>query len=70
MWHFNALTLSNTGLSSSKSRQEVVLAEMLQYSTATNPYYFHMVIVPALVLCFRLSTIVSKSALPVTLLFS
>ena len=57
-------------LSSSTSRQEVVQAEMLPYLTATNPYYFPVVIIPVLVLCRRLSTEVSKSVLPVTLPFS
>jgi len=50
-----------------------VHAEMLPYTTATNPYYFPVVIVPVLVLCLRLSTKVSKSMqgqLPVTLKFS
>ena len=34
MWHFKALTFSNTGCQVLKSQQEVVLA---QYITATNP---------------------------------
>jgi len=49
---------------------EAVLAEMLLYTTATTPYYFPVVIAPVLVQCLRLSTKVSKSALPVTLPFS
>jgi len=37
-----------------------VNAEMLTYTTATNLYYFPVVIVPVLVLWLRLSTKVSK----------
>ena len=62
--------LLNIGLSSLTSGQKVVQAEMLLYMTATSPYYFSVVISTSTVLCFRLSTKVSKSALPVTLPFS
>jgi len=61
--------LLNIGLSSLTSGQ-VVQAEMLLYMTATSPYYFSVVIATSTVLCLRLSTKVSKSALPVTLPFS
>ena len=62
--------LSIIGLSSLTSQLEDVQAEMLPYTMATKPYnYFPMVIVPVLVLCHRLSTKVSKSALLVTLPF-
>jgi len=42
--------LRTIGLSSLTHQQEVVHAEML---TATNQYYFPVVIVPILVLCLR-----------------
>jgi len=61
---------SNIGLSTLTSQHEVVQAEMLPYTIATNPYYFPMVIEPVLVLCLRLSPEVTKSTLPVTLPFN
>jgi len=48
-------------LSSLTSWQEVVLADMLLYTTATNPYYFPVVILPVLVLCLRLVHAVSDT---------
>ena len=59
--------LSIKGLSSLTSQQEVGKAEMLPPTTATNPYYLPVVIVPVLVLCLRLSIKVCKSMLPVSL---
>lgn len=53
------------GLLHLASQQEVVQAKMLPHMTATNPYYFPVMIVPVLFL--RLSTKASKSML---LLFS
>jgi len=44
------------GLSGLTSWQKVVQAEMLPYTTATNPNYFPGVVVPVLVQCLRLAT--------------
>jgi len=51
-------------LSSLKSWQEFVLAEMLPYVMAKSTYYFCMVVVSVLVLWLRLLTEISKSTLP------
>jgi len=58
------------GLSSLTSQLEDGRAEMLPYMSATKPYSFPVVIVSVLVRYLRLSTEVSKSALPVTLPFT
>jgi len=46
-----------------------VQAEMLLHTTATNPYYFPVVIVPVLVLCLRFNR-GRQCVLPVTFPFS
>ena len=55
--------LSIIGLSSLRSQLEDVQAEPLPFTRC----FFPVAIVPVLVLCLRLATKVSKSALPVTL---
>ena len=61
------LTSQVLGLSILTSQQKVAKADIVPHMTATNPYYFPVVIVPVLVLCLKLSIEVSKSTLPVTL---